>query len=221
MFRTIAIAAFAALCATALVFYLWPGLDLVIARWFFANGAFIAATPLGRAYRFVFYWLPPATMAWAAIVWALRARGVNLPGSGWITGRGLAFMAVSLALGPGALVNLGLKDHWHRPRPVQVTEFGGHMEFRPYWRRDGACISNCSFVSGEASSAAWLIAPASLAPPPLRAPAMAAAVAVTALAALGRVAIGGHFTSDVLFAALLTMLLTLALRRLMIGPDKA
>jgi membrane-associated phospholipid phosphatase len=220
VFRTLAIVALLALCATALVFYLWPGLDLAVARWFFADGAFMAATPLGRAYRFFFYWLPPAVMALAVVGWALRARGVNVPGAGWITCRGLAFMAISLALGPGALVNLGLKDHWHRPRPVQVAEFGGTMEFRPYWRRDGACARNCSFVSGEASSAAWLIAPASLAPPPFRAPAMTAALVVAALTAIGRVAIGGHFTSDVLFAALLTLLLTLALRRLIVAPDK-
>ena len=220
MFRTFAIFAFAALSAAALVFYLWPELDLVIARWFFANGAFVAATPLGRACRFVFYWLPPAVMIYAALGVGLRKFGKNLPGTKALSCRGLAFMAISFALGPGALVNLGLKDHWHRPRPVQVAEFGGTMEFRPYWRVDGACIRNWSFVSGEASSAAWLIAPASLAPPPFHAPAMAAALVVTALTALGRIAIGGHFTSDVLFAALLTMLLTLALRRLIMGPGE-
>ena len=42
---------------------------------------------------------------------------------------------------------------------------------------DGACKRNCSFVSGEASTGFWMVAPASLLPPPWRGPAIVAAFA--------------------------------------------
>lgn len=215
MSRKSVLATLTALLTTAVVFWIWPGLDLAVSRWFFADGAFVAATPAGRAYRFFFYWLPAGVMLLGIVAYGLRKRGLAT----WPTGRALAFMAISMALGPGLLINLGLKDHMHRPRPTQVVEFGGSLEFRPWWRTDGGCASNCSFASGEAATAAWLIAPASLAPPPLRLPVMGAALAAMVLTSGGRVAIGGHFLSDVLFATFLTILVTQGLRRLMLGRE--
>ncbi len=196
----------AALCIATLVFGLWPNLDIAVAASFHQSGAFWGASLWARSYRAFFYWLPFVVLAYALLVWALKQRGRALPGSDWFTGRGLAFMALTMALGPGLLVNAGLKDHWHRPRPAQIEEFGGPMQFRPIWRGDGACATNCAFVSGEVSASAWLIAPAMLAPPPLRVPAVATALVMTALTALGRMAFGGHFLSDAIFALLLTLL---------------
>jgi len=110
-----------------------------------------------------------------------------------------------------------LKDHAHRPRPSQTQEFGGPWEFRPWWRFDGACPKNCSFVSGEASEAFWMAAPASLAPPPLRPLAIGAALVFGAGAGLMRMGAGGHFLSDVLISALLTILVVQIARRLILG----
>jgi len=86
------------------------------------------------------------------------------------TGLGVIFLIATIAIGSGLVVNLGLKDHAHRPRPVHVVEFGGTDEFRPWYRFDGACKINCSFVSGEAATGFWMAAPALLLPPPVRAP---------------------------------------------------
>ena len=67
-----------------------------------------------------------------------------------------------------------------------------------------ACADNCSFVSGETSSAVWLAAPALLVPLPWRYAAFAGvAVYTTGIAAM-RLLLGGHFLSDVLFAAIFT-----------------
>ena len=50
--------------------------------------------------------------------------------SGWcLTGRNLAFLALTLALGPGLLVNGLIKEHSHRPRPFQTQDFGGTWQF--------------------------------------------------------------------------------------------
>ncbi len=103
-----------------------------------------------------------------------------------------------------------LKDHWHRPRPVQVVEFGGAEPFRPYDRLDGLCVRNCSFVSGEGASAFWTVAPALLLPPPWRAVALVGALCFAAAAGALRMAFGGHFLSDTLFAALFTWLVIAA-----------
>ena len=106
-----------------------------------------------------------------------------------------------------------MKDHLHRPRPIHVREFGGHDEFRPWYRFDGACRKNCGFASGEASSAFWMVAPALLAPPPFRAPAIAAALAFGVAASALRMAFGGHFLSDVLFGGLISLIVVFAVRR--------
>jgi len=114
------------------------------------------------------------------------------------------FLILTLALGPGLLVNGVLKEGWARPRPGMVTEFGGEYVFMPWWDPRGTCDSNCSFVSGETSSAVWLAAPAMLAPPPWRYLALAAVGIYGSAMALIRMMAGGHFLSDVIFAAIFT-----------------
>lgn len=190
------------------VFALWPELDLAVARYFVGDGAFAGSGASARAWRWILYSLPTATLAGAALLWL----------SGRLPGRSLMFLVLSIALGPGLLVNVILKDHWHRPRPVQTLEFGGPYPFTPWYRLDGGCVKNCSFVSGETSAAAWLVAPASLAPPPLRLAAMALAIGITAATGVTRMAFGGHYLSDVLFAALFSLLVTQGLFRLLLLP---
>ena len=186
------------------VFYSDPDLDLRIARLFFDHG-FMGASPVARAARGFFYGLP-LTLCIGFVL--ARWPGADfLPPALVPSSRAVAFVVLSMAIGPGLVVNLGLKDNMHRPRPAQVKEFGGPWDFRPVFARDGECRRNCSFVSGEASSAFWLMAPASLAPGPLKIPAMAAAVGVGVVTSVLRMAFGGHFLSDVVFAALITLLL--------------
>lgn len=129
-------------------------------------------------------------------------------------GRTAVYLTLSLLLGPGLLVNGILKEHWGRPRPIQVTQFGGTHPFVDWWNPAGTCPKNCSFVSGEAATAAWMFGPAMLVPPPWRGVALAAAAAFTALMGGLRMLAGSHFFTDVLFGALSTMLILLAMRAL-------
>ncbi len=39
------------------------------------------------------------------------------------------YILLVIALGPGVVVNLVFKDHWGRPRPVHVTQFGGEYQY--------------------------------------------------------------------------------------------
>jgi membrane-associated PAP2 superfamily phosphatase len=196
---------------TLVVFALWPGIDLAVAHYFYDRGGFIGRDGLERFGRDFFRVTPFIVLAAFAALYALRRFGVAVPYAP--SGRGLLFLAVTMALGPGLIVNVGLKDHAHRPRPVHVVEFGGSEEFRPWYRFDGACRKNCSFVSGEAASGFWMVAPAILAPPPLRGPAMGVAIAFGLGASLLRIAFGGHFLSDALLGGLIALLVIVLAHR--------
>jgi lipid A 4'-phosphatase len=121
--------------------------------------------------------------------------------------RATIFLIATFALGPGLLVNGILKEHWSRPRPAEIVEFGGDKQFVAWWDPRGTCDQNCSFVSGETSTAAWTLAPAILIPGPLGTVATGAALLVTIGMATMRFVVGGHFFTDIAFAILFTWLI--------------
>jgi lipid A 4'-phosphatase len=127
-----------------------------------------------------------------------------------IEGRAALFLIATLALGPGVLTNLVLKDHWGRARPIDVQQFGGAYRFTPGWDPRGDCPNNCSFIAGEPSGAFWTLAPAALAPPELRIVAYGAALAFGVGIGALRMAGGAHFFSDVVFAGVFIYLVVWA-----------
>ncbi|WP_170263249.1 phosphatase PAP2 family protein [Blastochloris sulfoviridis] len=182
----------------------WPGLDLAVSAAAFdpAAGRFpAAADPALKGLREVFRILPhlifwPALVA--LIVAALRP-SLRLPR------RALIFLVATFALGPGLIVNGVVKTAWDRPRPRDVATFGGAAPFQPWWQPGTGWFANRSFVSGEAASSAWMLAPAALTPPPWRALALAGAASYAAATAVLRVVFGAHFLSDVLLGALVSL----------------
>lgn len=129
-----------------------------------------------------------------------------------------AYLVLSLAVGPGLIVNSLFKEHWGRARPSQIVEYGGAAIFTPALLLTDQCPGNCSFASGHGALGFWPLAFALLAPPPWRTAALAAALAFGGMMGLTRIAQGGHFLSDVLFAAAITIGVTLLLHRWLIGP---
>jgi len=117
------------------------------------------------------------------------------------------FLIGTLAIGPGLITNTLLKDHWGRARPIDVTEFGGASRFTAWWDPRGDCPNNCSFIAGEPAGAFWTLAPAALAPPQWRALAYGAALAFGSAVGVLRIAGGGHFFTDVVFAGVFMYLL--------------
>jgi lipid A 4'-phosphatase len=124
-----------------------------------------------------------------------------------IEARAAVFLIATLALGPGLLTNVVLKDHWGRPRPIDVQQFGGAYRFTPWWDPRGGCPDNCSFIAGEPSGAFWTLAPAALAGPELLPLAYGAALAFGVGVGALRIAAGAHFFSDVVFAGVFMYLL--------------
>jgi lipid A 4'-phosphatase len=121
--------------------------------------------------------------------------------------RAALLIVATFALGPALLVNGVLKPHWPRPRPGAVIELGGTQPFVQWWNPRGECDGNCSFVSGEASAAYAMLAPAAILPPPWRYPAIGAVLVYGTAIGLIRIAAGGHFLTDIIFAGVFTALI--------------
>ena len=88
---------------------------------------------------------------------------------------------------------------------------------RTVWRISDWCQSNCSFVSGEASSAAWLVAATVLIPARLRLVLAPPVVLYALLLSLNRLAFGGHFLSDIVLSWAISGLVFTVLYRVMVS----
>lgn len=193
----------ALIAATMAVFALFPALDLAVAQHFYlGDNRFVAQTPAIEALRRVLYWVPTATLTAVVAIGALKVVGRRGGSPGL---RALLFLAISFAVGPGLLVNLTLKDYSHRPRPNQTDQFDGTLAFRPVGRFDGECERNCSFVSGEGGTAAWMVAPALLAPAAFQPLALMAAAVFAVGVGVLRMAFGAHYLSDTILSELLVV----------------
>ena len=200
--------------AIGVIFAAFPELDLKITALFFE--------PRSRWFALTYYMFVDGHM------WLLRLRDATM----WIVAalalapvaalilkllrptkpmlmspRSIVFLLGTLALAPGVLANGVLKEHWARPRPIEVRDFTGSDSFMPWWDPRGACDQNCSFISGEGAGAFWTLAPAALAPPQVRAIAYAAATAFGVAVGVMRIAVGGHFFTDIAFAGVFTFLI--------------
>ena len=112
-----ALAVYVALTALTLgVFAIWPNLDLIVAHYFYDGGGFAGRDSLARFGRDFFRVTPFVVLTAFAALWFAKRRGMALR---WApSGRAVIFLIATMAIGPGLIVNLGLKDHWRRPRPV-------------------------------------------------------------------------------------------------------
>ncbi len=194
-----------------IVLALRPNLDLDIASIFYvAPGQFTGIGPQAQDLR-RFAAILPFIVYFGGLLLYAAGRAGWLPARFALNTRSLIFLTLSLALGPGLLVNELFKREFHRPRPVHVEAFGGAAPFQPFYRLDGDCAKNCSFPSGETSASFWMAAPALLAPPPLRLAALGTALLFGATTGLMRMAAGAHFLSDILFSGLLMGAITIGL----------
>ncbi len=217
MGRAWVLAAAAIGIVVGILFAVFPQWDLQIAGWFW--------DPVRERFPFAVKWLPNLLrkladwMTWLLVLLPAGALVAKLifPSARMLIRPSIAlFLICSFAIGPGLVTNGLLKPIWSRPRPVFVEQFGGPQHFRPWWQPGGDCPRNCSFVSGDASQAFWLLAPASVLAGPVRPVALATAtVFATGLSGM-RVAFGRHFFTDVVFAAVLTILIVALCYRLFV-----
>jgi lipid A 4'-phosphatase len=118
------------------------------------------------------------------------------------------FLLLSLAAGPGLVVNLVLKAHWGRPRPVSTVTFGGTETYRSALDR-GVSGGGASFPCGHCSVGFFLFAFYFLARRKrrtLRALILLLTVLLGLAVGAARVVAGAHYLSDVLWAAWIVFL---------------
>lgn len=204
-----------------LVFRIFPGLDVATSALFHdaaaEHGAFpIAGSDWGRALRKVGLLLPRFLVIGLvlSLLWALVRPAKRM----LIAPKVVLYLVSLMIVGPGIVTNLIFKNNWGRPRPHQVDLFGGDFSFVLPGSLSDACQSNCSFFSGEASAAFWLVAVALVVPIAWRHVWLGAMVPLAFVISLLRVMFGGHFLSDVTIAALATLLIALVWLWLFQGP---
>lgn len=181
-------------------------LDLKISEYFYqlGNGEFVS----NRFYHFLYHYgtLPAnLTVAFAIIVFILSFFILA-----WKKWRYVALMLIATMLTGGWLITHEvLKEYWGRPRPKQVIEFGGSQPFRPYYSPNffnqpepsksftcGHCVSGFFFfavgLAGRRLGNRYLYIGG-----------MALALILGILLSWMRIALGGHFLTDILFSALI------------------
>lgn len=209
--------------AVAVLFSVFPHIDLWVAGLFFdgsafdfaASGTAIKLRHMSQQIVVMFY----ALVVIACIVSAVsRAPVLKLNTSRWF------FLILCTVLGPGLLTNAILKDNWGRPRPRQVEEFGGPFEFTPVFEWTNQCAKNCSFVSGETSSYFMLFfSLALLMPGKARKWGYGLALFMGAMMSWVRIGFGAHFLSDTIMACVFMTFVACGLYWLMFlrDPERA
>ncbi len=185
-------------------------LDETVAKWFYHPMGLSGDWPYGRMqpWRFLNSADQLFTLLLSAIAlgtlglsfFVLRAR---------IWRRRAIFIIVSMLIGPGLIVNVGFKDHWGRPRPEQVKEFGGKLEFKPLFVK-GTGGQGHSFPSGHASIAYEFLVFFFIwrRRRPWALTALAGGLGLGLMMSAARMAAGAHFLSDVIWAGGITFMVS-------------
>ncbi|MEO0327852.1 MAG: phosphatase PAP2 family protein [Pseudomonadota bacterium] len=187
-----------------LVFWSLPNLDMTVSTSFTSdNGRFLlVGEPWIHTLRkfslfLIFGFYVVVIGAW---IDAYR-RQVKILGKAWHKWSYLGFCAL---FGPVLLVNVILKGNWGRSRPQFLQEFGGTLEFTPFWQWADQCKDNCSFNSGETAGVFMIfISLAFIAETKLRYVIIVIGLVVSAFISWIRLALGAHFLSDVLMSIVL------------------
>lgn len=118
------------------------------------------------------------------------------------------YILLVIALGPGVVVNLIVKDHWGRPRPVHVQRFGGQYEYAPPGKI--AKTPDKSFVCGHCSVGYTFFVLYFLSQNH-KAMYFGLTLALAWTMGVTRMTSGGHFLSDILWSGYLVFLVAYAL----------
>lgn len=198
--RRLPLTMLASMALLAVLFTVWPQLDLMTSGLFFHRG--IGFVGDRDAIVMAMYKGVPA-MSRAVIIGlfiALFAYSFQRGTTGARRRVQVLYLIAVLALGPGLVVDVALKGHWGRARPTMIHQFGGERSFTPALQPADQCDGNCSFVSGHAAAGFYLVALGFVGGPAARRRWLVAALAAGGFMGLGRIAQGGHFLSDVVFS---------------------
>lgn len=179
-----------------------PWLDLKFSSYFFDNKHFVTGALTDSLFDYGV--LPAQIVTLLAILLYLLS---YVRGYWKFLRKACLVIILTMAVGEGFIVHAVLKDHWGRPRPKQVEQFGGQQEFRPYYKPNffnqpepsksfvcGHCGMGFFFlvftVLGLRYQNKWMIGCG-----------LAAGIGLGSVMGIARIAQGGHFLTDVLWSA--------------------
>lgn len=119
----------------------------------------------------------------------------------------LIYLIISLAIGPGLIVNTLFKNQFGRARPIEIKEFGGKKIFTRPFVMANQCNVNCSFTSGHAAAGYYVTCFAFIVSRKRFARFFHIGVLVGSLVGFGRIVQGAHFLSDVLGSGFIVILI--------------
>lgn len=135
-------------------------------------------------------------------------------------------LTLSLIIGAGFFTHLVLKDHYGRPRPKQVIQFGGTQEFRPFYSPNlfNQPEPSKSFPCGHCSMGFYFFA-LGLVGSRLNKKWMtylgfSLALVLGSLLGIARIMQGAHFFSDVLFSAWLMWVTALSIDYIVYSSER-
>lgn len=197
----------------AALFLLWPELDIYAARLFYIDTPDLSqrfAPGEKGIWKLLYEIVPYIARALIAAILILYLLGkIKKRVLLGMDGKAVAFLLLAFALGPGLVVHTLFKDQWGRPRPHHIQTFGGDKPFVPAWVMSDACDKNCSFVSGHAATGFFLMSLGFIATR-RRKTLLLIGIGMGLATGLARMAQGGHFLSDILFAGIIVYFVTLA-----------
>ena len=124
-----------------------------------------------------------------------------------------AYFFFVLLIGSGLITNAILKDQWGRPRPKQVTAFEGTEKFERLLHYEPESFGK-SFPCGHATVGYFFFALVPLLTGRRRLLVFLATLIFGTLIGIARIAQGGHFTSDVIWAAAVMWFTSIAFHKL-------
>ncbi len=151
---------------------------------------------------FLYHWGPTPAFVLAGLALFALVIGFFVPKIGCCR-RKAVFIILFIALGPGLVINVLLKDQLGRARPREVVEFGGKYQFTQIWQH-GKAGNNSSFPSGHAAIAFFMIAPWFVLRDERRKVAVGFLVfglSFGSLVGIARILQGGHFFIDTVWSA--------------------
>ncbi len=160
--------------------------------------------PIGKIQPFDFAYRYGELTGWIPILWAVVVLAL-----GWKMAkfrqwrRASIFLIAVMALGPGLLVNAVFKEHWNRPRPREIVQFGGRYEYQKPLVIGENGEGKKSFPSGHAAMGFFFIAPYFILLAKDRRAAhmwLMVGVAYGLYIGLARMVQGAHWPSDVLWS---------------------
>lgn len=205
----------------ALITPFTPYLDLHISNRFFDHTTNSFNAPPFALFLYNFGELP----AWGLVFSGIMVYTLSFFKPSWKRYRKSAlFLLVTYVLVAGIIVNVILKDHWGRPRPRQIEQFGGTARFQPYFKPNFEPTEEDykSFPSGHATMGFFFVTLGIIGfrikKGWLAWTGFATALILGSLLGWARIAQGGHFFSDILISLFITIEVALLMNWLIEEP---